>query len=149
MSQHQVSQSAAPRLLYQMRGKQLRSLHYSYRTEQAYIPWVRRFILFSGKRHPREMGKPEVEKFLTHLAVDRNVASSTQNQALSAILFLYQKVLGIELDWLDDVVRAKMPEKLPVVLTQEEVGQLFGCLAGRNWLAASLMYGSGLRVVEC
>lgn len=103
-------------------------MHYSYRTEQSYIPWIKRYILFSGKRHPREMGKQEVEAFLTHLAVERRVSASTQNQALSAILFLYQQVLEIELDWLDDVVRAKARGKLPVVLTQQEVGQLFGFL---------------------
>ena len=148
MEQHQLSRSQSPRLLDQVRNK-LRTLHYSYRTEQSYIPWIKRYILFSGKRHPREMGKQEVEKFLTHLAVDRRVSASTQNQALSAILFLYQKVLEIELDWLDDVVRAKTRSKLPVVLTQQEVAQLFGFLSGKYWLIASLMYGAGLRVAEC
>jgi len=148
MEKSDDSQAKPPRLLDQMRNK-LRVMHYSYRTEEAYIPWVKQYILFSGKRHPRELGKKELEKFLTYLAVDREVAASTQNQALSAILFLYQQVLGIELEWLDDVVRAKKPENIPVVLTQTEVGELFGHLSGKYWLMASLMYGSGLRVTEC
>lgn len=103
-----------PRLLDLVR-EQIRLRHYSMRTEHAYVQWIRRFILFHGKRHPREMGAPEVEAFLSHLAVQRNVATSTQNQALSAILFLYRDVLNIELPWLQDVVRAKKPARLPVV----------------------------------
>ena len=141
-------QAKAPRLLDQVRNK-LRVMHYSYRTEEAYVPWVKQYILFSGKRHPRDLGKKELEKFLTYLAVDRKVAASTQNQALSAILFLYQQVLGIDLEWLDNVVRAKKPENIPVVLTQAEVEALFDHLSGKYWLMASLMYGSGLRVTEC
>lgn len=135
-------------LLQQIR-ECVRTLHYSYRTEQAYVYWVRNFVLFSGKRHPREMGKAEVERFLTFLAVERRVSASTQNQALSALLFLYQKVLGINIDWLENVVRAKRPERVPVVLTRDEVAAVLGRLQGRYWLMASLMYGTGLRVMEC
>ena len=137
-----------PRLLQQVRDR-IRRLHYSYRTEQAYVYWVRFFILFSGKRHPREMGKPEVERFLTHLATERNVAASTQNQALSALLFLYRQVLEIELAWLDDVAQAKRPGRVPVVLTRDEVGAVLTRMSGRYWLMASLMYGTGLRLAEC
>jgi len=137
-----------PRLLQQLRER-VRALHYSYRTEQAYAYWIRNFILFSGKRHPREMGKIEVERFLTYLAVERHVSASTQNQALSALLFLYQKVLAIDIGWVDDVVRAKRPERVPVVLTRDEVASVLGRLTGQHWLMASLMYGTGLRVMEC
>jgi len=112
-----------PRLLDQVRER-LRLKQYSIRTEQVYVDWIKRFILFHGKRHPTVMGKPEVEAFLTHLAVVRNVAASTQNQALSAILFLYKEVLGRELEWLDNVERAKRPARLPVVLTEAEVRAL-------------------------
>lgn len=104
------SQNQPPRLLQQVRDC-LCTLHYSYRTEQAYVYWIRYFIRYSGTRHPREMGKIEVERFLTALAVERRVSASTQNQALSAVLFLYQKVLGIDIGWLDDAVRAKRPER--------------------------------------
>src|SRR5690606_34181075 len=118
-------------------------------TEHAYTHWIRRFILFHGKRHPREMGAPEVEAFLSDLAVQRNVAASTQNQALAAILFLYRDVLSIELPWLQDVVRAKRPARLPVVLTRREVEAVLARLDGRDWLMASLLYGAGLRLMEC
>ena len=107
------------RLLDQVRDA-IRSRHYSLRTEQSYIQWIRRYIYFHGKRHPEDMGEEEISSFLTHLAVDRKVSASTQNQALSALLFLYKQVLAINLDWLDNVVRAKRPKRLPVVLTQEE-----------------------------
>lgn len=137
-----------PRLLQQVRDR-IRRLHYSYRTEQTYVYWIRFFILFSGKRHPREMGKPEVERFLTHLATDRNVAASTQNQALSAILFLYKQVLEVEIDWIEDVVPARQPVRVPVVLSREEVASVLTRMTGRYWLMASLMYGTGLRVAEC
>lgn len=120
---------ARPRLLDRVRD-QLRTLHYSYRTEQQYLFWVRRFILYHGKRHPSEMAAREVESFLTHLAVDRRVSASTQNQALAAILFLYQKVLQVELPWLDGVVRAKASRYLPVVLTTSEVRAV---LAHLDW----------------
>jgi integron integrase len=136
-----------PRLLDRVRAI-IRTKHYSIRTEHAYVDWIRRFILFHNKRHPNEMGKAEIEAFLTHLAVNRNVAPSTQNQALSALLFLYRQVLERELPWLDDVTRAKKPSRLPVVLTVEEVGKLLNKLPGDRWLMASLLYGSGLRLLE-
>ncbi len=122
--------------------------HYSLRTERSYAAWIRRYILFHGKRHPRDMGKKEVEAFLSHLAVERSVAASTQNQALGAILFLYRDVLGIELPWLNDVVRAKRPARIPEVLSRQEVGALFAHLEGQHWLLAGLLYGSGLRLME-
>jgi site-specific recombinase XerD len=106
-----------PRLIDQVRNV-LRVHHYSVRTEDDYIQWIRRFIFFHNKRHPREMGEKEIRAFLTHLAVDKHVSASTQNQALSALLFLYKKVLQVDLEWIDDVVRAKRPKRLPVVLTK-------------------------------
>lgn len=136
------------RLLDQVRGK-IRLKHYSIRTEQAYVDWIRRFILHFGKRHPRELGAAEVEAFLTHLAVAGKVAAATQNQAKSALLFLYREVLEVELPWLDNVERAKAPKRLPVVLTQAEVQGLLTRLAGTHWLMASLLYGAGLRLMEC
>lgn len=136
-----------PRLLDQVRER-CRVKHYSLRTEQAYTHWIRRYILFHGKRHPRDMGAPEAEAFLTHLAVQEDVAPSTQNQALAGILFLYRDVLAIELPWLDGVTRAKKPPRLPVVLNRDEVRALLAQLDGVNWLLASLMYGSGLRLME-
>ncbi|AGA32807.1 Integron integrase IntIPac [Thioalkalivibrio nitratireducens DSM 14787] len=126
-----------PRLLDQVRER-CRVKHYSLRTEHAYVHWIRRFIVFHGKRHPREMGAPEVEAFLSHLAVHENVAPSTQNQALAAILFLYREVLGTDLPWLDGVTRAKKPPRVPVVLTREEVRALLARLDGVHWLLASL-----------
>jgi integron integrase len=126
-----------------------RTHHYSYRTEESYIKWIRRFILFNSNRHPREMGATEVEAFLSDLAVRGNVAASTQNQALSAILFLYQKVLGMKLPWLDEIVRAKRPVRVPVVLTRDEVAKVLHAMSGQYWLMASLLYGSGLRLAEC
>jgi integron integrase len=137
-----------PRLLDQVRQR-IRYRHYSIRTEQSYVDWIRRFILFHDKRHPRDMGAREVEAFLSWLATERQVAASTQNQALSALLFLYREVLEIELPWLDDVKPAKRPERLPVVLTREEVRAVLARLDGRNALMASLLYGSGLRLMEC
>jgi integron integrase len=137
-----------PRLLDRVRAA-IRTKHYSIRTEQAYVDWIRRFILFHDKRHPIEMGKAEMESFLTHLAVNRNVAASTQNQALSALLFLYRDVLAREMPWLDNVTRAKKPSRLPVVLTHAEVVRLLKLLSGTKWLMASLLYGSGLRLLEC
>lgn len=136
-----------PKLLDQVRAT-IRTLHYSIRTEQAYVDWIRRYILFHNKRHPSEMGKPEVEAFLTHLAVEGRVAASTQSQAKAALLFLYQKVLKQDLDWLKDVVAAKQPQLLPTVLTVEEVGHLLSHMQGDTWLVASLLYGSGLRLME-
>jgi integrase len=118
------------RLLDQVRDK-LRKLHYSPRTEEAYIGWIKRFIWFHNKRHPRDMGAQEVEAFLSNLAVQRGVSASTQNQALCGVLFLYKQVLGIELVWVDGVTRAKRPERVPVVLTREEVA-LVPCVAARR-----------------
>jgi len=138
---------ARPRLLDQVRN-QLGTLHYSYRTEQQYLFWVRRFIVFHGKRHPAEMAAAEVEAFLTHLAVDRQVSASTQNQALAALLFLYQKVLQVELPWLDGIVRAKLSRHLPVVLSPGEARDVLSQLQGEYWLIASLLYGAGLRLRE-
>ena len=137
----------APRLMDQVRDV-LRVHHYSLRTEQSYLHWVKRFILFHGKRHPREMGKNEIAAFLTHLAVQKDVSASTQNQALSAILFLYKKVLNIEPDWIEGVVRAKRPKRLPVVLKRDVVMKLLNQLSGTQKLLAFLIYGSGLRLME-
>ena len=136
-----------PKLLDQLRAK-TRLLHYSIRTEEAYVDWVTRFILFHNKRHPKEMGGPEIEQFLTHLATARQVAASTQNQAFSAILFLYQQVLKIELPRIE-ALRAKRPERLPVVLSVDEVRALLDKMIGLHRLLAELMYGSGLRILEC
>lgn len=122
--------------------------HYSLRTEQVYVGWILRFIRFHGRRHPREMGAPEVEAFLSSLAVEGRVAASTQNQALSALLFLYREVLDIELPWMADVVRAKRPRRLPTVLSEDEVGRLLAQMDGRAWLVASLLYGTGMRLLE-
>jgi integron integrase len=137
-----------PRLLDQVR-EAIRIRHYSIRTEQAYVQWIRRFILFHGKRHPRELGAPELTAFLSNLAMQANVAASTQNQALHAILFLYRDVLKMNLPWLADVQRAKKPQRLPVVFTRDEVKALLGQLEGTTWLMAMLTYGSGLRLLEC
>ena len=136
------------RLLDQVRDK-IRFKHYSIRTEHAYVDWIKRYILFHGKRHPQEMGKQEAEQFLSHLAVDRNVAASTQNQALSAILFLYKEVLEQDIGWLENVERAKRPARLPVVLTATEVRAVLAHLEGRYRLMANLLYGAGLRLMEC
>ncbi len=136
------------RLLDQVRHR-IRALHYSYRTEQAYVYWIRFFIRFSGRRHPRDMGKVEVERFLSWLANEREVSAGTQTQALSALLFLYRRVLEIDLEWLDNLTRAKAPERMPIVLTRDEVGAILGRLGGQHRLMAGLMYGAGLRVMEC
>jgi integron integrase len=135
-------------LLDQVRGK-IRLKHYSLRTEQTYVDWIKRFIRHFGKRHPRELGAAEVEAFLTHLAVVGRVAASTQNQAKSALLFLYREVLDAALPWLDNVQQAKAPKRLPVVLTRDEVQAVLSRLSGPHWLIASLLYGSGMRIMEC
>jgi len=137
-----------PRLLDQLRDR-IRFRHYSVRTERTYAHWVSRFIRFHGMRHPREMGASEVTSFLSALATQRNVAPATQNQALSAILFLYREVLAIELPWLDDVRRAKKPRHLPTVLTQPEARALLLALEGTHGLMARLIYGTGMRLMEC
>ncbi len=138
-----------PKLLNRMRDH-LRTRHYSIRTETAYVDWARRFILFHGKRHPQEMDGAEVEAFLTHLAVDRQVSASTQNQAKAAILYLYKQVLGVDLSWLDGVVQAKTPKRLPVVLTASEVRALLLHMQGGGTagLIAQLLYGTGMRLLE-
>ncbi len=135
------------RLLEQVR-EAIRYRHYSYRTEKAYIGWIKRYIYFHDKRHPREMGAPELEAFLSSLACKDRVAASTQNQALSALLFLYRHVLDIELPWLSEVERARRPVRIPTVLTREEARRVIDCLRGTNRLVASLLYGSGLRLIE-
>lgn len=137
----------APRLLDRVRDE-IRRRHYSLRTETSYLQWIRRFILFHGKRHPREMGRVEVAEFLTHLAVEGHVASPTQNQAFSALLFLYREVLELELSGLENVIRPRVPRRLPVVLTRVEVGAVLAELSGRHRLLAALLYGSGMRLME-
>lgn len=137
-----------PRLLDLVR-RSLRTEHYSPRTEEAYVAWIVRFVLFSGRRHPRELGAPEVERFLNHLANEGKVAAATQNQALGALLYLYRKVLGIGLPWLDGLVRAPHRPRLPTVLSKAEVAAVLAELNGTTGLIAGLLYGSGLRLLEC
>lgn len=138
----------SPRLLDQVRHA-IRLRHYSFSTEKAYIHWIKRFILANNKRHPRDMGAPEVKAFLSGLATNENVSPSTQNQALSAVLFLYKRVLETELEWMDDIVRAKRDRRIPVVFTQQEARSVIAGLSDKYWLMGSLMYGAGLRVMEC
>jgi integron integrase len=145
---YEVAAGPQPRLIDEVR-RRLRLKHYSIRTETAYLGWIRRFIRANGLRHPREMGVAEVEVFLSTLATRDKVAASTQNQALSALLFLYREVLGMELAWVEQVVRAKRPQRLPVVLGQAEVQRLLAQMDGRTWLIASLLYGTGMRLMEC
>ena len=148
-SRHPFSETrTSPRLLDQVRIA-VRLRHYSPSTEQAYTQWVRRFILFHEKRHPRELGSADIERFLTHLAVDRRVSASTQNQALNALVFLYREVLRMDDPVLTEIVRARKPRRLPLVLTQDEVRAVLGQLQGSSWLVAALLYGSGLRLLEC
>ncbi len=134
-------------LLQKVRAR-IRVRHYSIRTEQAYCDWIRRFVIFHGKRHPSELGAAEVEAFLTSLAVEGRVAVSTQNQAKSALLFLYKEVLGAELPWLDHIQKAKAQVRLPVVLTRAEVGRALARLQGVHRLVGALLYGTGLRIME-
>jgi len=144
-----VTEAAGPPKLLDQVRQRLRVKHYSLRTEQAYVGWVRRFILANGKRHPREMGEREVETFLTLLATKGNVAAGTQNQALSALLFLYREVLKVDLPWMESVVRAKRPRRIPAVLSREEVARLLAAMEGQAWLMAALLYGTGMRLTEC
>jgi integron integrase len=137
-----------PKLLDVVRAR-LRALHYSPRTEQAYIQWIRRFIRFHKGLHPRDLRGPAIEAFLTFLAVERRVSAPTQNQALAAMLFLYRDVYDVQLGWIDGIVRAKMSEHVPVVLSREEVARVLGFMTGTEWLVCSLLYGSGLRLTEC
>lgn len=140
--------TSPPKLLDQVRAR-IRVKHYSIRTEDQYVHWIRRFIFFHGKRHPREMGASEVEAFLSDLAVNGRVAASTQNQALSALLFLYREVLEIQLPWLDNITRAKPSQRLPVVLTPTEVRAVLDRMDGVYGLMARLLYGTGMRLMEC
>lgn len=142
------NKNTPPKLLDQVRDR-IRVKHYSIRTETQYVQWIKRFILFHDKRHPQEMGAAEVEAFLTHLAVEGKVSASTQNQALSALLFLYKEVLLIDLPWLDNVVRAKQPQRLPTVLTRTEVRSVLTRMSGIHGLMANLLYGTGMRLMEC
>jgi len=142
-----VNMTHHPGLLEVVRQR-IRVKHYSHRTEKAYVHWIWRFVIFHGRRHPRELGREAIEAFLTHLAVERHVAAATQNQALNALLFLYREVLGTEMPWLQDVQRAKKPQRLPVVLSRDEVGRVLARMAGLVGLAASLLYGAGLRLIE-
>lgn len=137
----------AKKILDQM-SETLRSRHYSNRTEETYMDWVRRYILFHNKRHPLEMGAEEIRAFLIHLATERTVAASTQNQALSAILFLYREVLQKEIEPIL-LSSAKRPERLPTILSREEVIRIIDCMNGQNKLMAQILYGSGLRLMEC
>ncbi|MEA2085005.1 MAG: phage integrase N-terminal SAM-like domain-containing protein [Thermodesulfobacteriota bacterium] len=139
--------SNKPRLLDQVRNA-IRTKHYSYSTEKTYIDWIKRYIFFHNKKHPKEMGEREISDFLTFLAVKRKVSSSTQNQALCALVFLYKHVLKIELAEFD-LTRAKKPAKLPVVYTREEVRSILIQLDGVNWILGQLLYGAGLRLMEC
>jgi integron integrase len=134
--------------LFEVARERIRTRHLSLRTEQAYLHWMRRYVKFHGRRHPREMGPAEVEAFLTHLAVEARVGASTQNQALQALLFLYRQVLDIELPWLENITRASRPKRLPVVLSKAEVHSVLAELDGACWLIASLLYGSGMRLME-
>lgn len=136
-------------LLLEATRRELRLRHYSYRTEESYLQWIKRFVIFHNLRKPSQMGKLEVEAYLSHLASDRTVAASTQSQALSALLFLYKHILHVELGWMTGVVKAKKPKKLPVVLSREEVRRVLTRLSGTNHLMAALLYGSGLRLMEC
>ncbi|MES2501852.1 MAG: integron integrase [Pseudomonadota bacterium] len=138
---------AAPKLLDIVRGK-IRLKHYSIRTEQAYVDWIKRYIFHFNKKHPKDLGATDVESFLTHLAVVGKVSASTQNQAKSALLFLYKEVLGLSLPWLDNVERAKVPKHLPVVLSQQEVQKVLSQLSGTHHLVVSLLYGTGMRILE-
>jgi integron integrase len=138
---------AASHLLTDLR-RAIRVRHYSRRTEEVYVQWVRRFVKFCGLRHPREVGQVEVTRFLTSLAINHKVSASTQNQALSALVFLYGEVLGMEVRWLSALVRAKRPARVPVVLTRDEVRRVLDKLPGVSWLVASLLYGTGMRLLE-
>jgi len=143
-----AEQREAPRLFDEIR-RVIRVKHYSRRTEQAYLGWAKRFILANDKRHPKELGGPEVQAFLSDLAVNGCVAAATQNQALSAILFLYKEVLGIDLPWMTGVTRAKRSQRVPTVLSRAEVTSLLALMDGRSGLIASVLYGTGMRLMEC
>ena len=139
---------AKPKLLDQVR-QAIRTRHYSYMTEKAYVGWIKRFIFFHNKRHPAEMAEAEIAQFLSSLASDSHVSASTQNQALNALLFLYHEVLEKEIGYIAGVVRAKRPSRLPVVLTRQEIKTILSLLCGTDWIMATLLYGAGLRLMEC
>jgi integron integrase len=140
--------ATSPRLSDVVRAA-IRLRHFSYRTEKAYVDWIRRFVLHHGRRHPRDMGGNEVRQFLSHLASDRQVSPATQAQALAALLFLYKHVLNVDLPWIDDVVRARRPKRLPTVLTKSEAHRVIAHMSGVHQLIAGLLFGSGLRLLEC
>lgn len=143
-----VSTTQKPKLLEQVR-QAIRTRHYSYMTEKAYVGWIKRFIFFHNKRHPAEMGEAEIAQFLSALAQERHVSASTQNQALNALLFLYHEILGKEIGYIGGVVRAKRPIRLPVVLSRQEVKAILSSLSGIEWIMVTLLYGAGLRLMEC
>ena len=137
------------RLMDQIRGA-IRLRHYSFRTEQSYVYWIKKFIFFNGTRHPQEMGENEIRRFLSHLATDKNVSASTQNQALFAILFLYRAVLRQPCEWIEGIERARRPIHIPVVFTRQEVRTVLSLLGpGSKWIMGNLLYGAGLRLMEC
>jgi integron integrase len=137
-----------PRLLDQVRQR-IRTKHYSIRTEESYLNWIRKYIFYHNKRHPKEMGANEINEFLSSLAVKENVSASTQNQALCAIIFLYREILKIEIGEIKGIIWAKKPKRIPVVFTSKEIKEIFKHLAGPKWIMANLLYGSGLRILEC
>src|SRR5712691_11317692 len=143
-----IPTTSKPKLLEQVR-ETIRTRHYSYMTEKAYVHWIKRFIFFHNKRHPAEMGDAEIGKFLSSLATDSHVSASTQNQALNALLFLYREILRKDIGYVNGVVRAKRPHRLPVVLTRQEVRSILASLDGSDWIMAMLLYGAGLRLMEC
>jgi integron integrase len=145
---HSLPSNGKPKLLAQVR-QAIRKRHYSERTEKAYVHWIKRFIFFHNKRHPVEMAEPEIARFLSSLASEAHVSASTQNQALNALLFLYREVLNKDIGYVNGVVRAKRPHRLPVVLTRQEVRSILGVLNSSDWLMAMLLYGAGLRLMEC
>ncbi len=149
LSRHQRDSIDFEPALFEAIRQRVRRLNYSRRTEQAYVGWIRRFIFAHGMRHPRHLGEREVENFLTMLANSAKVSSGTQNQALSALLFLYREILRIDLPWLDNVVRAKRSRRIPVVLSPDEVRRLLAMMDGQPWLMAALLYGTGMRLMEC
>jgi integron integrase len=144
----EIGSKATGRSLFDVAREKMRTRHMAYRTEQSYLQWIRRYVVFHDRRHPRELGSAAVEQFLSHLAVERKVSASTQSQALQALLFLYRHVLEQDLPWLDNVTRATRPRRLPVVLSRTEVSALLAQLQGTHWLVASLLYGGGLRLLE-
>lgn len=145
---HNVNSDGSPRLLDQVRNA-IQVRHYSIRTEQAYVHWIKKYIYFHKKKHPKDMGDAEITAFLSYLATTKNVSASTQNQALNALVFLYRKVLETDVGVFKELVRAKKPKRLPVVLTHDESIEVLSHIQGMNGVMANLLYGSGLRLMEC